>query len=131
MTEKDNQDFNPYLFNLMTMFAQSAWCQLGKVPSPIDNKITKDLKSAKMTIDMLLMIRDKMKGNLTKKEEDVMTAAISELQLNYADEAAKDGSQAESANPERKDCGCKDHDRERVHSDENPNSSDCGCGHKH
>ena len=39
MTEKEEQDFNPYLFNLMTMFAQSAWCQLGKVPSPINNKI--------------------------------------------------------------------------------------------
>ncbi len=130
MTEKDTADFNPYLFNLITMFAQSAWCQLGKVPSPIDNKITKDLKSAKMTIDMLLMIRDKMRGNLTKKEEDVISATISELQLNYADEAAKGDSKTENAETEQQDCGCGGNN-EHSHSGENLHSSDCGCGHKH
>lgn len=131
MTEKEEQDFNPYLFNLMTMFAQSAWCQLGKVPSPIDNKITKDLKSAKMTIDMLLMIRDKMKGNLTKKEEDVISATISELQLNYADEAAKSDLKTENVKTGHKDCGCGGGNNEHSNSGESLNSSGCGCGSKH
>lgn len=128
MSEKENLDFNPYLFNLITMFAQSAWCQLGKVPSPIDNKITKDLKSANMTIEMLLMIRDKMKGNLSKKEEEVINATISELQLNYADEAAKGG---DSHSQEGEGCGCgHDHGHEHEHIHEH--SSDCGCGgHDH
>lgn len=124
MSEKENLDFNPYLFNLITMFAQSAWCQLGKVPSPIDNKITKDLKSANMTIEMLLMIRDKMKGNLSKKEEEVINATISELQLNYADEAAKGEGSGDS-------CGCghdHGHEHEHEHIHEHTHSSDCGCG---
>ncbi|MDR3092907.1 MAG: DUF1844 domain-containing protein, partial [Endomicrobium sp.] len=29
------------------------------------------------------------KGNLTKKEEEILTSTISDLQINYADEAAK------------------------------------------
>ncbi len=38
---------------------------------------------------MLLMLRDKTKGNLTKKEEEILTSAVFDLQINYDDEAAK------------------------------------------
>jgi histidinol phosphatase-like enzyme len=62
---------------------------MGKIPNPVDNKITKDLKSAQVTIDMLLMLRDKTKGNLTKTEEKMLEDTISNLQMNYADEVAK------------------------------------------
>lgn len=83
------QDFNPQLFNLIMLFSQTGWFQLGKIANPMDGKITKDLKAAQFTIDTLLMLRDKMKGNLTKKEEEALSQTISNLQINYADEAAK------------------------------------------
>ncbi|MDR3256207.1 MAG: DUF1844 domain-containing protein [Endomicrobium sp.] len=89
MSEKEILDVNPYLFNLITMFTSSAWCQLGKMQNPVDGKIKKDLQNAKVTIDMLLMLRDKTKGNLTNKEEEMLTSTISNLQINYADEVAK------------------------------------------
>ncbi|MDR0820474.1 MAG: DUF1844 domain-containing protein [Endomicrobium sp.] len=89
MSEKEISDVNQYFFNLITMFTSSAWCQLGKIQDPVDGKIKKDLKGVQITIDMLLMLRDKTKGNLTKKEEEMLTLAISDLQINYADEAAK------------------------------------------
>jgi hypothetical protein len=89
MSEKDTLDVNQYFFNIVTMFATSAWCQLGKMQNPASGKIEKDLQSAKITIDMLLMLRDKTKGNLTKKEEDMLTSTISNLQINYADELTK------------------------------------------
>jgi hypothetical protein len=89
MSEKDTLDVNQYFFNIVTMFATSAWCQLGKMQNPATGKIEKDLQSAKITIDMLLMLRDKTKGNLTKKEEDMLTSTISNLQINYADELTK------------------------------------------
>jgi hypothetical protein len=38
---------------------------------------------------MLIMLRDKTKGNLTKKEEEMLSSTISNLQINYADEVAK------------------------------------------
>ncbi|MDR2426554.1 MAG: DUF1844 domain-containing protein [Endomicrobium sp.] len=105
-------EINPYFFNLVTMFASAAWQQLGKMQSQIDGKIHKDLKSAQLTIDMLLMLRDKTKGNLIKKEEELLTSTISNLQINYADEAAKPAVQ-----PEEK----KDNKEEHKHSDS------CGC----
>lgn len=118
MSEKENLDFNPYLFQLIMMFAQATWCQLGKSPNPVDGKISKDLKSAQMNIEMLLMIRDKMKGNLTKKEEEALNATISDLQINYADEAAKPESEDKKSDENKKceeenhdNCGCCEHDK--------------------
>ena len=85
----DPKELNQHLFSLISMFASACWQQLGKIPSQIDGKINKDLKSAQVTIDMLLMLRDKTKGNLTKTEEKMLEDTISNLQMNYADEAAK------------------------------------------
>ncbi len=89
MSEKEISNVNQYFFNLITMFASSAWCQLGKIQDPVDGKIKKDLKGTQITIDMLLMLRDKTKGNLTKNEEEILASAISDLQINYADEVSK------------------------------------------
>lgn len=65
----DTKDLNPYLFSLIQMFASACWQQMGKIPSQIDGKITKDLKSAQQTIDLLIMLKDKTKGNLSSTEE--------------------------------------------------------------
>jgi hypothetical protein len=89
MAEQEILDVNPSLLNLIVMFASSAWYQLGKVKNPIINKIEKDLKKAKETIDILIMLRDKMNGNLTRKEKEMLTSTIFDLQINYADEIAK------------------------------------------
>jgi hypothetical protein len=59
--------------------------------NPVSGKIEKDLKGAQGTIEMLLMLREKTKGNLSDKEEGMLSSVISNLQINYADEAAKTG----------------------------------------
>ncbi|MDR2395096.1 MAG: DUF1844 domain-containing protein [Endomicrobium sp.] len=89
MLEQNNQEVNPHFFNVVTMFASSAWCQLGKIQNPTNGKVEKDLKGAQFTIDMLLMLRDKTRNNLTKKEEEMLVSMISNLQMNYADEISK------------------------------------------
>lgn len=89
MSEQETLDLNPYFFNIISMFASSAWCQLGKIANPVNGKLERDLQGAKTTIDMLIMLRDKTNGNLTKKEEEMLTSTVSNLQINYADETAK------------------------------------------
>ncbi|MBQ2219873.1 MAG: DUF1844 domain-containing protein [Elusimicrobia bacterium] len=84
----DPKELNQHLFSLISMFASACWQQMGKIPSQMDGKIHKDLKSAQVTIDMLLMLKDKTKGNLTKTEEKLLEDTISNLQINYADEVA-------------------------------------------
>lgn len=86
----DTKELNPYLFSLIQMFASACWQQMGKIPSQIDGKISKDLKAAQQTIELLIMIKDKTKGNLSSTEDKMLTDTLSNLQMNYADEAAKE-----------------------------------------
>ena len=109
----DPKELNQHLFSLISMFASACWQQLGKIPSQVDGKISKDLKSAQVTIDMLLMLRDKMKGNLTKTEEKMLEDTISNLQMNYADEAAKGDTSKTEEKPKVED------KKEEVKSEEN------------
>jgi len=107
MSEQEQKiDFNIYFFNLLMMFASAAWQQLGKTASQIDGKISKDLAGAQTTINMLLMLRDKTKGNLNKKEEEMLASTISDLQLNYADEAAKPENKKVEDKKDSHDEGC-------------------------
>ena len=104
MSDEKNE-IDPYFFNLVTMFATAAWQQLGKTVSQMDGKIHRDLSGAQITIEMLLAIREKTKGNLTKKEEEIISSTIANLQLNYADEAAKPQTKDEPLAENKKTCG--------------------------
>jgi hypothetical protein len=85
----DEKSINPHFISLVMMLASAAWQQLGKVPSPVSGKQEKELQHAQVTIEMLVMIRDKTKGNLSPDEEKLVNNTISDLQLNYADEVSK------------------------------------------
>lgn len=67
----------------------SAWIMLGKMANPMTGKIEKNLEGAKATIDTLLMLKEKTKNNLSKEEENLLSSAINDLQLNYVDEVEK------------------------------------------
>ncbi|MDR1784394.1 MAG: DUF1844 domain-containing protein [Endomicrobium sp.] len=88
-TEKETFNIDASFLNLITMLASSVWCYLGKMPSSALNKINVDLQNAKITIDMLLMLRVKTMNNLTEKEKEVLNSTISNLQINYAEEVEK------------------------------------------
>ncbi|MBI3004373.1 MAG: DUF1844 domain-containing protein [Ignavibacteriales bacterium] len=78
---------------LLLMIHSAAMQQLGKVKNPITDKIERDLEQAQMSIDMLDMIAEKTKGNLTEDEAKLLKTLLQELKLNYVDEAAKSQSQ--------------------------------------
>lgn len=59
------------------------------MPNQVTGEIDRDLESAQVTIDILLMLQDKTKGNLTPTEAKLLEDTISALQDNYAEEAAK------------------------------------------
>jgi len=88
-TEKETFNIDASFLNLITMLASSVWCYLGKMPNSALNKINVDLQNAKITIDMLLMLRAKTMDNLTEKEKEILNSTISNLQINYAEEVEK------------------------------------------
>jgi len=84
---RDNN--NPFL-NLIYALHFSAMQGMGKIKNPLTDKIERNLEHAKESIDMLLLLRDKTKGNLSADEEKILAGIISEVQLNFVDESQKD-----------------------------------------
>lgn len=83
-------DFLGYISSL----AFQAMIFLGEIESPITGKIEKHVPQAKLLIDTLILLRDKTKGNLNDKENQLLEASIYELQLKYVELAGsvkKDG----------------------------------------
>jgi hypothetical protein len=72
--------------HLVAMFQVAAMQQMGKIPNPLTNSIERDLEQAKMSVDMLGMIKERTKGNLSEREEDYLGKVLFESRMNYLDE---------------------------------------------
>ncbi len=68
---------------LILSFATSAMINLGIAPDPQTKKITKNLELAKQNIDLLSMLEEKTKGNLTQEEAQLLTNLLSEVRLHF------------------------------------------------
>jgi len=78
------------LFNfVVSFFAGWGWQAMGKVPSPENGKTERNLELCKQIIEIMQMLQEKTKGNLTADEEKLLTGVTAELQLNYVDELKK------------------------------------------
>lgn len=82
---------NEQLFSqLLYIFYSSAMVALGKLKNPATDKIERNLEQAKQSIDMLEMLRDKTKGNLSDQEHRMLDQFLTDLRLNYVDERNKE-----------------------------------------
>ena len=68
---------------LSMSLASSAAMAMGLTPDPQDGKISKDLNLARFNIDMLLVLQEKTKGNLTSDEEKFLEAVVNDLQIKF------------------------------------------------
>jgi len=80
-----------YFIQYISILANSGMQQLGKIMNPATGKIEKNLEAAQATIGLLSMLKEKTKNNLTDNEENVISEALANLQLNYADEVNRKG----------------------------------------
>jgi hypothetical protein len=71
--------------SLVVMLSSSAWMGLGKLADPVSGEVKKDLAGARYSIDVLGMLREKTKGNLSREEERLLNGMIADLQANYAE----------------------------------------------
>ncbi|MDP8265543.1 MAG: DUF1844 domain-containing protein [Candidatus Aceula meridiana] len=93
-TEDKRQDLPKVDFlAYITSLAFQAMVFLGEVPSPVTNKIEKNLPQAKFLIDTLVLIREKTTGNLNEQEDKLLSTSVYELQMKYA-ALTKEGSRA-------------------------------------
>lgn len=75
-------DFLGYIASL----AFQAMVFLGEIPSPVNQKIEKNISQAKLLIDTLVVLREKTKGNLNEQESRMMETSIYELQIKYVEQ---------------------------------------------
>jgi len=78
-TESFQIDFSTFIMSLTS----SAFYHLGDMPDPSTGKKEVNLPAVQQTIDMLVMLREKTKGNLKEDEEKLIEQLIYELQVKY------------------------------------------------
>ena len=74
---------------LVGTFQSSAWIALGKIENPMTEKTKVNTDQASFYIDLLDMTQEKMRGNLTDYEEQMLINTVSELKLKLIDEKKK------------------------------------------
>ena len=72
-------DFHTFVLSL----GSSALLHLGELEHPEGGATEVDLPLAKHTIDILSMLEEKTKGNLTSAEEKLMESLLYDLRLRY------------------------------------------------
>jgi hypothetical protein len=77
-------DFTNFMLSLST----SALIQLGEIQDPFTQKSAKNLPLAKQTIDLIGMLKEKTKGNLSPEEEKVIEYVLYDLRMRYVKAAA-------------------------------------------
>jgi hypothetical protein len=84
---------------LVISFQTAAYHQMGKIASPLTGKVERNLDQAENSIDMLGMIQEKTKGNLTESERKIIENVLYELRMNYLEELKKDQEKPKEATP--------------------------------
>jgi hypothetical protein len=74
---------------VVSMFQVAAMQQLGKLMDPLAGDVKRDLAQAKVSIDILDVLKEKTKGNLTSHEEEFLKKVLFELHMNYVEELKK------------------------------------------
>ena len=80
----DNQQLPPASFEmLVTTFATEAMVALGQLPNPYSNEHSVNLEHARYSIDMLDVLEDKTKGNLTADEAGMIEGLLHQLRMAF------------------------------------------------
>jgi hypothetical protein len=78
-------DFHTFILSL----GSSALLHLGELEHPDMGAPQKDLPLAKHTIDILVMLEEKTRGNLTPAEEKLIGSLLYDLRLRYVEAQKK------------------------------------------
>lgn len=78
-------NFASFIFSL----GRSAFVHLGEEPDPVSGEKKVSLDMAKETIDIITLLEEKTRGNLTQDEEQLLKNILYALRMKYVEMAAK------------------------------------------
>lgn len=76
-------DFNTFVISM----SASAAMHLGLAPNPATGKTEVSLPLARQTIDLLALLEDKTRGNLTGEEERLLSQILYDLRMQFVSRA--------------------------------------------
>jgi hypothetical protein len=80
-------DKNDHLLgSLLYLFHTTGMQGMGKLMNPVSQKTEKNTIQAKESIDMLEMLKEKTKGNISPELSRLLDQFLTDLRLNYVDE---------------------------------------------
>lgn len=82
-SDKEDQPMEMNFQMLIISLSTTALVQLGMAPNPANGKTEKDLVNAKQTIDILGILQEKSKGNLTSDESRLLEQCLYDLKMSY------------------------------------------------
>jgi hypothetical protein len=66
-------------------FASSALIHMGVQPHPESGSLTRDAALAREVLDLLALLREKTRGNLTPEEERFFDSLLTDLRLKFVE----------------------------------------------
>ena len=78
-------NFASFIFSL----GRSAFMHLGEEPDPVTGEKSISLPMAKETIDIISLLEEKTKGNLSQDEEQLIKNILYALRMKYVEMATK------------------------------------------
>ncbi|MBI5403518.1 MAG: DUF1844 domain-containing protein [Ignavibacteriae bacterium] len=99
----DNDKLSHLFFSLIYSFQMQTMMSLGKIKNPVTDKSEKDLAAAQMTIDIIDMIKEKTKNNLSEQENKFIDQALADLKLNYVHESSNKEENKEETSKKNKE----------------------------
>lgn len=83
-SEKDSSSMPPIDFpSYILSYYTQGLVLLGEVPNPYTNKKEEDVEAARHTIDILSMLEQKTKGNLSNEEQQLLEGVMYELRMKF------------------------------------------------
>lgn len=79
MMDKQDQLFSQLLY----LLHHSAMQELGKITNPVNGEVSVNIKQAEQLVEMLKMLKDKTKGNLSDDMSKTQDMMLDELIVNF------------------------------------------------
>ena len=73
-------------------FAVQTLVHLGRMSNPLSGETSVDLPNAKYSIDILAILQEKTKGNLTPEESEYLSNLLRDLRMEYVAVSSGKGS---------------------------------------
>jgi hypothetical protein len=99
----DEQNTAQLFMQLVIQNQQMAMISLGKVKNPVSDTLEKNLEYAKLSIDMLDMLSQKTKGNLSEYEDKLLTETVNQLKIIYVEESGKEENAEQKSNTDKEE----------------------------